>query len=199
MRKRKVTKLPPLKHPSEIPDEELDAAQRAFSERAKSWPEEKRNAGYQKFVLAFERRRANDVRVSCNLFRFWLVCPNKICRRNKSCRGSDVHACFDRFWPHVPERLKFEFRGMIVAMSDGLSYEEAVRKVRADAESHADDIARIEAEQLAVIRALDAAERAKGRDAAPTVQTQGAQSLATQMPLTEPQPRTRPQPRVRML
>jgi hypothetical protein len=161
MRKRKATKLPPLKDPSEIPDDELDAAFDAFWQRAKSWPDAKRHAAYAKWQAAFERRRTNDLRVTCNGLRFWLFCPHKSCRRNESCSG-DANACNDRFWPHVPERHKFFYRGMIVAMSGGLSYEEAVRKVRADAERNADKIARIEAEQRAHIRALAAAERAKG-------------------------------------
>ena len=132
MRKRKAAPKPaPLRDPSEIGDEELDTAYRAFCERAKSWPEAKRKAGHAKWQAAFARRRANDLRHSCNLFRFWLACPDKVCARNKSCSG-DAHACHDRFWPLVPERLKFEYRGMIVALNDGLSREEAVRKVQAD-------------------------------------------------------------------
>jgi len=131
MRKRKPTKPPPLKDPSEIGDEELDSAYRAFCERAKSWPEAKRKAGHAKFQKAFERRRTNDVRTICNYFRFWLACTGRACFRNKSCSG-DAHACHDRFWPLVPERLKFEFRGLLQALNDGLSAEEATRKVQAD-------------------------------------------------------------------
>ncbi|MGB9366237.1 MAG: hypothetical protein WCE79_09520, partial [Xanthobacteraceae bacterium] len=131
MRKRKASKPPPLKDPSAIGDEELDTAYRAFRERAKSWPEAKRKAGYAKFRQAFDRRRANDTRITCNYFRFWLVCADKACFRNKSCSG-DAMACHDRFWPLVPEKLKFEFRGLIVALNDGLSAEDAVRKVKAD-------------------------------------------------------------------
>ena len=132
MRKRKTAPKPaPLKDPSEIADEELDTAYRAFCERAKSWPDAKRKAGHAKFRQAFDRRRANDTRIICNYFRFWLACTEKICFRNKSCSG-DARVCHDRFWPLVPERLKFEFRGLILALNEGLSGEDAARKVQAD-------------------------------------------------------------------
>ena len=66
-----------------------------------------------------------------NYFAFWAICPTGVCKRNKRCAG-DSQACHDRIWPHVPERMKFEFRGYIKAADDGLSGEEAVRKVKAD-------------------------------------------------------------------
>jgi len=66
-----------------------------------------------------------------NYFAFWAICPTGVCKRNKRCAG-DATACHDRFWPHVPERMKFEFRGYMKAANEGLSAEEAMRKVRAD-------------------------------------------------------------------
>lgn len=66
-----------------------------------------------------------------NYFAFWAICATGVCKRNKRCAG-DPKACHDRFWPHVPERMKFEFRGYIKAADDGLSVEEATRKVQAD-------------------------------------------------------------------
>src|SRR5438045_3845803 len=71
MGKRNATKLPPLKDPSEIPDDKLDAAYQVFRKRTKSWPEAKRQAAYLKWQAAFERRRANDLRRICNLFSFF--------------------------------------------------------------------------------------------------------------------------------
>jgi hypothetical protein len=133
MRKDKVMLKPAaLKNPSEIPDDELNAAYDVFRARAKSWPKRKRQAGHARFFWAFERRRRNGLRRICNHFRFWLACPNKVCARNESCSGDDALACFDRFWPLVPERLKFEFRGLILALNDGLTADEAMRKVKAD-------------------------------------------------------------------
>jgi hypothetical protein len=195
MRKPKA-KLPALKNPGEIPDDDLDAAYQAFRARAKSWGEAKRRAAHAKWQTAFARRRANDLRRICDGFRFWQFCPAKICRRNESCSG-DAQACHYRFWPHVPERHKFFYRGMILAMHDGLSYEEAARKVQADAQRMADDIARIEAGQLARIHALDAAKRAKGADGAqPARQPVDAAQPSVQQ--QQPPPRERG-PRVRML
>ena len=66
-----------------------------------------------------------------NFFAVWAVCPTGACRRNKRCSG-DAKACHDRFWPHVPEKMKFEFYGYIKAANAGLSLEEAMRKVKAD-------------------------------------------------------------------
>jgi hypothetical protein len=66
-----------------------------------------------------------------NYFAFWAICPTGVCKRNKRCAG-DSQACHDRCWPHVPERLKFELRGYIKAAHDGLSADEALRKVKAD-------------------------------------------------------------------
>jgi hypothetical protein len=66
-----------------------------------------------------------------NYFAFWVICERGACKRNKRCAG-DATACHDHFWPHVPERMKFEFRGYIKAADDGLSVEEAKRKVQAD-------------------------------------------------------------------
>jgi hypothetical protein len=119
------------KDPSEIADEELDAAYFAFCDRSKSWPEDRRKAGHMEFQAAFARRRANDLCIVCNHFHFWLACPDKACQRNKSCSG-DAKACHERFWPLVPERLKFEFRGMLLALNNGLSLKEAGRNVKAD-------------------------------------------------------------------
>ena len=41
-------------------------------------------------------------RVGCSLFGFWGVCTQKRCRRALMCSG-DPYACFQRYWPHVPE------------------------------------------------------------------------------------------------
>ena len=62
MRKRETAPKPaPLKDPSEIGDEELDTAYRAFCERAKSWPDAKRKAGHAKFRQAAKIMRTQGV------------------------------------------------------------------------------------------------------------------------------------------
>jgi hypothetical protein len=51
-------------------------------------------------------------RLLCSLFGFWRVCAHKRCRRALMC-SSDPYACFQQFWPHVPEEAKAQYRAMI--------------------------------------------------------------------------------------
>jgi hypothetical protein len=64
-----------------------------------------------------------------NYLAFWAICPSRACGRAKRCAG-DAHACFDRMWPHVPERMKVEFRVTLKAVNAGGSLEEVKRKIR---------------------------------------------------------------------
>jgi hypothetical protein len=91
-----------------------------------------------------------DTRWLNNYFAFWAVCEAGACKRGKRCAGKPK-ACFERFWPAVPERMKFEFRGYLKAFSDGLSLEQARRKVKADADVWAEHIAQAEARRLAAL------------------------------------------------
>ena len=63
-----------------------------------------------------------------NFFAVWAVCERNACRRAKRCAG-DPKPCHDRFWPHVPERMKFEFRATLKAINDGLPLEAVTRRV----------------------------------------------------------------------
>jgi hypothetical protein len=58
-------------------------------------------------------------RLLCSLFGFWRVCPHKRCRRALLC-SSNPYACFHRFWPHVPEEEKVQYRAMIRARQEGV-------------------------------------------------------------------------------
>ena len=64
-------------------------------------------------------------------FLFWSVCPDKPCRRTRSCRG-DVQACFARCWPFVPEENKILLRAYITACGRGLPAREALRAANAE-------------------------------------------------------------------
>src|SRR3954447_13507928 len=64
-----------------------------------------------------------------NYFAFWVVCDTRACRRAKRCAG-DPKSCHDRIWPHMPERMKFEFRVTLKAITEGLSLDEVRRKVK---------------------------------------------------------------------
>ncbi|MEW6449542.1 MAG: hypothetical protein AB1490_02735 [Pseudomonadota bacterium] len=61
-------------------------------------------------------------------FLFWTVCSEGPCRRAKRCAG-DGEACFQRWWPHVPEEFKQSIRAAIDGLRRGLSPEEAVNQV----------------------------------------------------------------------
>src|SRR5436305_8295310 len=64
-----------------------------------------------------------------NYFAFWVVCETRACRRAKRCAG-DPKSCHDRIWPHMPDRMKFEFRVTLKAINEGLSLDEVRRKVK---------------------------------------------------------------------
>jgi hypothetical protein len=72
-----------------------------------------------------------SMRFVCTLFRFWRVCTQKSCRRALRCSG-DAHTCFARWWPHVPEQVKVQFRAKIKARCAGLSPREAVKAAKAE-------------------------------------------------------------------
>ncbi len=55
-----------------------------------------------------------------NLFGFWRVCGKGRCRRDRTC-SHDMHACFERWWPRVPEEEKEFLRGCVIAARDGAS------------------------------------------------------------------------------
>jgi hypothetical protein len=69
-------------------------------------------------------------RVGCSLFGFWGVCTQKRCRRALMCSG-DPYACFQRYWPHVPEEAKVRYRAMIRAAQAGLGAREIAAAARA--------------------------------------------------------------------
>jgi len=70
-----------------------------------------------------------DTRWLNNYFAFWVICQSRACERAKRCAG-DAQACFDRMWPHVPERMKVAFRVTLKAVDAGGSLEEVKRKIR---------------------------------------------------------------------
>jgi hypothetical protein len=57
-------------------------------------------------------------RLTCSLFDFWRFCADKRCRRALMCSG-DPFACFQIFWPHVPEEEKVRFRALLTAKKAG--------------------------------------------------------------------------------
>lgn len=77
-------------------------------------------------------RHDAETRRTCELFQFWQICQEKPCRRAQSCVG-DMHACFARHWPLVPEEQKNWFRAFIKAWAGGVSKQQAARIADAEA------------------------------------------------------------------
>jgi len=138
--------------------ETLDAEYQAWWQQAKSLPGPERRPTYLKFQAAFDARQREERRVLNNAFRFWFACPHKACKRTSRCM-SDPHACFEHWWPAVPESMKALFRFYILAGKEGLSQPDAARKAQAQVEQHAEQIAQLEAEQTRMLAARDAEER----------------------------------------
>ena len=82
----------------------------------------------QRQWMAREKAELEWIRRSvCTTYKFWHVCPQKACGRAHACTG-DAFACFDRWWPIVPEDLKIQLNVAIKARHDGMSPKEAVRR-----------------------------------------------------------------------
>jgi hypothetical protein len=98
---------------------------------------------------------------------YWRVCGAGACRRQRGCAG-DAVACFERFWPWTPERIKIQIRASIKALSDGVtSADELTRIVDAEVERAAEHIARVDAETERAWDAKVAAERTHARIPSP--------------------------------
>ena len=157
--------------------ETLDRDYMAFHKHAKKMPESKRRAIEAKFQAAFDKRREGLRRWANTHFLFWRVCGDKACRRTSRCAGGEPEACFDRWWPVVPERDKVYFRACITQMKEGMTAEELGRAARAEVERAAEHIARIEAEQARAREARQAVEKDTAEVSHPT-----AQALSVQPP-----------------
>jgi hypothetical protein len=82
----------------------------------------------------------------------WRVCGRKACARARGCRGEPTD-CHARWWPHVPEDVKIEFRTAIIAARDGASPQEATRIAKAEAQRWRDLQARMAAREQAAASA----------------------------------------------
>ena len=70
-------------------------------------------------------------RWQCNILSFWRVCQERSCRRARGCAG-DSRACFERWWPIVPEELKIWLRTAMTSQAKGLSPADAVNAANAE-------------------------------------------------------------------
>lgn len=95
---------------------EVTPAQRAYAER-------------ERRVFDAYRRKM------CTMLQFWRVCGDPQCRRQRACE-KDMHACFARHWPMMPEETKVWLRAASVALDQGNSPEQAVMRGRAAVEQY---------------------------------------------------------------
>jgi len=96
------------------------------SPRAKSEEEQKRAREEAQRQAEARRRQELDLqRKLCSLLQFWMFCGKRRCARAHRCADEAV-ACFDLFWPRVPEHIKTEIRQMIRFRNQGMSPDEAV-------------------------------------------------------------------------
>ena len=65
----------------------------------------------------------------CTHLMFWMDCGHKKCLRARACVG-DGNACFNLFWPIVPENMKDGVRALIKARHAGLSQAETEAEIR---------------------------------------------------------------------
>ena len=79
---------------------------------------------------ARRRQQIESRRGLCTMLKFRLFCTDQRCKRARKCVG-DAGACFDRFWPHVPEDLKNEIRQTIIFVNDGMPLRQAAIEARA--------------------------------------------------------------------
>jgi hypothetical protein len=108
-----------------------------------------------------------------NALAFWSACPNKRCRRARSCVG-DAARCHEIFWPVVPLEVKAWWRAIFDAKKTGRSVTQARRA--------ADQALMVQRRRDASLRALEqrtpmvksdapAAPPAAPREHAPRVRT----------------------------
>lgn len=62
----------------------------------------------------FAAEAAAMKRAYCNMFRFWLACPVKRCRKTRNCLG-DQDTCLKRGLKDVPRRVQFQARQQLIA------------------------------------------------------------------------------------
>jgi hypothetical protein len=88
--------------------------------------------------------RAEALRGWNKILGLWRACDNAACRRARACRGN-VRVCSPRNFALAPEGVQDWFANLVVAKEDGLSFDEAMARIKnteieeAYLDWHADD------------------------------------------------------------
>jgi hypothetical protein len=85
----------------------LDPRIRLNKRRAKSLPF--CFPAYLALQLCFAAEKVLQERRYCNVFKLWLICRLKPCRRNEAC-GGNQHACLKRALDRVPRLVQWQAR-----------------------------------------------------------------------------------------
>jgi hypothetical protein len=67
----------------------------------------------EQYVARFNAEKAALQRHYCTVFKFWLACPFKPCRKSRACRG-EQYACLKRSIERVPRDIQFQARQRIM-------------------------------------------------------------------------------------
>jgi len=132
----------------------------AFHQRRKRLPAARVKAMQTRYQAMIAKRYEKQRRFVNNVFQFWTVCTNAACKRREDCAG-DPYACHERWWRVTAERHKVWYRAYVKARAEDSSPEQAQAHAEAEVKRLAEHIARVEAEQLAWLDALETAERAQ--------------------------------------
>jgi hypothetical protein len=73
--------------------------------------------------------RAEALRDWNKMLGLWRVCDNAACRRARACRGN-VRVCSPRNFALAPEGVQNWFVNLVVAKEDGLSFDEALARIK---------------------------------------------------------------------
>jgi len=68
----------------------------------------------EQYVARFNAEKAALARHYCTVFKFWLSCPFKPCRKARRCRG-EQNACLKRNIERIPRDIQFQARQRIIA------------------------------------------------------------------------------------
>ena len=86
---------------------------------------------HQETMRADAAAREGARRELCTVLLFWKFCGDRQCLRARGCAGN-VEGCFARFWPHVPEPLKFTIRSFIKASGPGRTRQQIDAQMQSD-------------------------------------------------------------------
>ena len=95
-----------------------------------------RRAAAQRRFDENARAEAQAQRALFSAVRLWRICPAKLCRRQKACRG-DVARCLRERWrPVVPPEFKALLQKIFAAQRDGMTLPEAIAAAQANMAAH---------------------------------------------------------------